>query len=185
MSNSDSTRVVTGPRTRLNYVTIVEPAGYYGSTPKYSLCLLIPKDDTETVDKINTAMRAAYELGQGKLKNTDGSIPPYESIRSPLRDGDEERPNSAAFRNCYFLNAKSKYKPKVFNARNEEIFDPSFIKSGDYGRVSLNFFVYAAPGNKGLSAGLNNIKFIREGEPIGRRYDPAEEFGDDLEEYFY
>lgn len=61
-----TTKVVTG-KTRLSYANLFQPrAGMDGQDPKYSLCVLIPKTDTATVDKVKAAIEAAKQAGQSK-----------------------------------------------------------------------------------------------------------------------
>ena len=84
-------KVITGPDTRWSYANIWEPKSINGGTPKYSVSLIIPKADTRTVEKVKTAIVAAYAEGQAKLKGSSRSVPPLSSIKTPLRDGDGER----------------------------------------------------------------------------------------------
>ena len=62
------TRVITGPNTRWSYANVWEAKSINGSTPKFSVSLIIPKTDTATIEKINRAIKAAYEEGQSKLR---------------------------------------------------------------------------------------------------------------------
>lgn len=52
----NKTKVVTGVKTRWSYVNVWEPKSINGSTPKYSVSLIIPKSDTVTVKKIENAI---------------------------------------------------------------------------------------------------------------------------------
>ena len=54
-NNAPSTKVITGPRTRWSYANVWEPKSINGSDPKYSVSLIIPKDDTKTLEKIKAA----------------------------------------------------------------------------------------------------------------------------------
>ena len=97
MSNSTNRvnnpmKVITGPDTRWSYANVWEPKSINGGTPKYSVSLIIPKSDTKTVAKIKAAIEAAYQEGQAKLKGNGRSVPPLSAIKTPLRDGDVERP---------------------------------------------------------------------------------------------
>ena len=47
-----STKVITGPNTRFSYLNAWEPKAINGGKPKYSVSLIIPKDDTATLNKI-------------------------------------------------------------------------------------------------------------------------------------
>ena len=55
-NNAPSTKVITGPRTRWSYANVWEPKSINGSDPKYSVSLIIPKDDTKTIEKIKAAL---------------------------------------------------------------------------------------------------------------------------------
>ena len=98
-------KVITGPDTRWSYANVWEPKSINGGTPKYSVSLIIPKSDTKTVAKIKAAIEAAYQEGQSKLKGNSKSVPPLAAIKTPLRDGDIERPDDPAYANAYFINA--------------------------------------------------------------------------------
>ena len=89
-------KVITGPDTRWSYANVWEPKSINGGTPKYSVSLIIPKSDTKTVAKIKAAIEAAYQEGQSKLKGNSKSVPPLAAIKTPLRDGDIERPDDPA-----------------------------------------------------------------------------------------
>ena len=103
MANSVNTKVITG-ETRWSYVNVWDPKSINGSNPKYSVSLIIRKDDVETVNKIKAAIKAAYEDGASKLKGNGKSVPPLAAIKNPLRDGDIERPDDEAYKGCYFIN---------------------------------------------------------------------------------
>ena len=100
-------KVVTGV-CRFSYANLWEAKAMdENSKPKYSVSLIIPKSDTKTIEKIRAAIQAAYEEGQGKLKGNSKSVPPLTSLKTPLRDGDLERPDDEAYANSYFVNANS------------------------------------------------------------------------------
>ena len=64
---NNKTKVVTG-LVRLSYANVWEPkAATEGAVPKYSVSLIIPKSDTETIAKINAAIDAAIEEGKKRL----------------------------------------------------------------------------------------------------------------------
>ena len=67
MANSNKTKVITGKNTRLSYFHGWEPVSINGSPERYSVSVLIPKDDTETVNAINNAVNTAIEEGIGKF----------------------------------------------------------------------------------------------------------------------
>ena len=67
----NSTKVVTGV-VRLSYANVWEPASINGSNPKYSVSLIIPKSDKQTLDAINAAVDAAIKEGVAIQKVRDG-----------------------------------------------------------------------------------------------------------------
>lgn len=84
MSNNyvNPCKVITGINTRWSYANVWEPKSINGGTPKYSVSLIIPKSDTKTVKKIEAAIRAAYEEGEGKLKGNGRVVPALEAIKT-------------------------------------------------------------------------------------------------------
>ena len=107
------TKVITGPNTRWSYANVWEPKSINGGTPKYSVSLIIPKSDTKTVEKIQAAIQAAYEEGQGKLKGNGKTVPALSVLKTPLRDGDAERPDDPAYADSYFMQAVSLLSTEV------------------------------------------------------------------------
>ena len=110
---SNPMKVITGPDTRWSYANVWEPKSINGGTPKYSVSLIIPKSDTKTVTKIKAAIEAAYKEGESKLKGNGKSVPALSVIKTPLRDGDLERPDDAAYANAYFVNANATSAPGI------------------------------------------------------------------------
>ena len=75
------TKVITGPETRWSYANVWEAKSINGGAPKFSVSLIIKKDDP-TIEKIKAAIQAAYEEGQAKLKGNGKSVPPLSRTRS-------------------------------------------------------------------------------------------------------
>ena len=172
------TKVVTG-LVRFSYVHVFEPSAVGDSEDKkYSVSLIIPKSDKETVKKIKKAIEAAKE--NGKASKFGGKIP--ATLKLPLRDGDEERPDDDAYANSYFINASASTRPGVVDKSVQPIVDQEEFYSGCYGRASVNFYPFNASGNKGIAAGLNNVQKLKDGEPLGGRVAPEVDFGDEYED---
>ena len=184
---ANSTKVITGPNTVFSYLTVLEPkTPLGGGKPKYSVSLIIPKSDSLTVQKIRDAIQAAYEKDENKLRGSNRTVPKLEDIRTPLRDGDREKPDDPAYRNAWFLNASSESKPGIVDANLQEIVDPSELYSGIIGRASINFFGYNVNGNRGIGCGLKNLKKLKDGTPLGSYSRAEDDFAglDDEEEDF-
>ncbi len=177
-------KVITGPDTRWSYANVWEPKSINDGTPKFSVSLIIPKSDTKTVAKIKTAIEAAYHDGESKLKGNGKSVPPMVAIKTPLRDGDSERPDDPAYANAYFINANSATAPGIVDADRNPILTRSEVYSGVYGRASISFYAFNSNGNKGIACGLNNLQKVRDGEPLGGRISAESDFATDDEDDF-
>ncbi len=178
------TKVITGVNTRWSYVNAWEPKSINGGAPKYSVSLIIPKSDTKTIEKIQAAIQAAYEEGQSKLKGNGRSVPALSALKTPLRDGDAERPDDEAYANSYFVNANSGTAPGIVDADRNPILERSEVYSGVYGRASINFYAFNSNGNKGIACGLNNLQKIRDGEPLGGKSRAEDDFAEEDEDDF-
>lgn len=178
MTNSaQTTKVVTG-EVRFSYVHLFEPySSFEGQDEQYSATLLIPKTDKKTLAKIKQAQKAAAEAGKAKF---NGKVPSH--LKTTLRDGDnddsidpEENPEYVGH---MFIRVASKTKPGIVDKNVQPIIDPSEIYSGMYGRASINFFAYNTAGNKGISAGLNNVQKTKDGDFLGGRSNAEDDFDD-------
>lgn len=126
-------KVITGPNTRWSYANVWEPKSINGGTPKYSVSLIIPKSDTKTVAKIEAAIEAAYREGESKLKGNGKSVPALSVLKTPLRDGDLERPDDPAYAgsaitsviNCPVYSGKEAIFPATFVSDTRSIGNPS------------------------------------------------------------
>lgn len=172
MINQSKTKVVTSVNTRLSYFHGWEPASINGGAEKYSVSVLIPKTDTETINAVNAAIDTAIEEGISKF---GGKKPNKAAIKLPLRDGDAER-DDEAYKGHYFVNANSITAPQIVDKAVRPILDRNEVYSGCYARVSLNFYAFNINGNKGVACGLGNIQKIKDGEPLGGRSNAADDF---------
>lgn len=176
------TKMLTG-KVRLSYANLYKPrAAEEGAEPKYSVCLLIPKEDKETVAKIKACVEKAKAKG---AEIWGGKVP--AGLKMPLRDGDTER-DAPEYKGHWFVNANSGMKPDVVgkerDIENRLIPLPEKdVYSGCYARVTLNFFPYSQKGNKGIGAGLNNVQKLADGEPLSGRSNADSDFSDDEEDF--
>lgn len=148
------------------------------------MSLIIPKSDAATVKKIEVAIQAAYEEGESKLKGNGKSVPSPKVLKTPLRDGDLERPDDAAYADSYFINANSASAPGIVDADRQPILERSEVYSGVYGRASINFYAFNSNGNKGIACGLNNLQKIADGEPLGGKSRAEDDFATDDDDDF-
>lgn len=182
--NANPMKVITGKDTRWSYANVWEPKSINGGTPKYSVSLIIPKADTRTVEKIKAAIEAAYKEGESKLKGNGRSVPPLSTIKTPLRDGDIERPDDKNYANSYFINANATTAPGIVDANCNPIITRSEVYSGVYGRASISFYSFNSSGNKGIACGLNNLQKLRDGEPLGGKASAEMDFSTEVDDDF-
>ena len=181
---NNPTKVITGPETRWSYANVWDAKSINGGAPKFSVSLIIPKSDTKTVEKIKAAIQAAYEEGQSKLKGNGKSVPALSVIKTPLRDGDTERPDDPAYAGCYFINANSSVAPGIVDADRQPILDRSEVYSSVYGRASISLYAFNSNGNRGIACGLNNLQKIKDGEPLGGKSRAEDDFATEADDDF-
>lgn len=175
-----STKVITG-KVRFSYVNIFKSRAFQaGQDAKYSVCLLIPKEDKTTIKKIKEAIEEAVQ--EGIASKWGGKKP--ANLKLPLRDGDDERADEAPeYESMYFLNTSSTQKPGIVDKDLSEILDPDEVYSGCWGRASINFYAFNTNGNKGVGVGLNNIQKLKDDTRLGAARTSAEsDFGDGFED---
>lgn len=172
----NSTKVITG-KVRFCYVNVFEPTAMSdGDTPKYNVCILIPKSDTKTVERVKAAIEAAKVAGKAKIADKNGKIP--STLKVPLRDGDEERSDDPAYEGMWFINANSTRKPSIVDKDLNLIMSQDEFYSGCYGRASINFYAFNVQ-SKGIAAGLNNLQKLEDGEMLAGGSTADEDFGGD------
>lgn len=170
----EPTKVVTG-KVRFCYANVFEPTAMNdGDTPKYNICILIPKSDEKTVNAVKKAIEAAKQAGKAKIADKSGKIP--STLKTPLRDGDEERGDDPTFEDMFFINANTTRKPTIVDKDLNPIMSKEEFYSGCYGRASINFYAYNVS-SKGIAAGLNNLQKLEDGEMLAGGSSAEEDFG--------
>lgn len=177
-----STKVITG-KVRLSFVYLFEKRkGSDGNEDRYSVTILIPKSDKQTLKKIESAQRQALE--DGKSSKFNGKIP--KKWGNTLRDGDEEMDldDYPEFKGMMYMSVSvfGNRKPGIVDRRKDPIEDETEVYSGCYARVSMGAFPYNTNGNQGVSFGLNHVQKLADGDQLGGGAGRAEDEFDDLED---
>ena len=171
MAEMNNTKVVTG-KVRFSFVNVFEARAFgEGQTPKYSVMLLIPKSDVGTINRIKKAIDAAAQ--KGLFTKFGGKLPAV--LKTTLKDADKDTDQDGEIfadkwdytAGHYIINVSSTVQPQIVDATLSPIINPTEFYSGCYGRASINFFAYNNNGNKGISAGLNNLQKLEDGESLG------------------
>ena len=168
-------KVVTG-EVRGSYVNVFSTRlNDLSGKEEYSMMILIPKEDKETVADLKKAIKAAVDDKWGSKRPAN--------LRNPLRDGDSEsdlpdtvEAGEEPYAGHYFMNLKSSQKPGIVDVNVQPVIDEGDFRSGDFCRVSINAYAYDQKGNKGVAFGLNNIQVLRKGLPLGGVSRPENDF---------
>ena len=96
--NANLTKVIVP--CRFSYLHCWEPNAVSDGDPKYSVSAIIPKSDTETIEKIK---RAIEQAKKDSVSKWGGKVP--ANLKLLLRDGDIDRPEDEAYADSYFFNA--------------------------------------------------------------------------------
>lgn len=167
----DSLTNVTTGEVRFSYVHLFKPYAFQpGQEEKYSCTVLVPKTDTDTMARVNTAIEAAKQRG---ISDKWGGIQP-PVVPTPVYDGDGVRPSDGMEfgTECkghwvFTASAKADYPPEVVDRQGNPVINQSEIYSGMYGRVNVTFYPYAFGGKKGIGCGLGPVQKLRDGEVLG------------------
>lgn len=154
-------KVITGT-VRFSYVNVFRKSDLDN---KYSVVLLIPKDDKKTLNAVRKAIETAKK--EGIADKWKGKEP--RDLWNPLRDGDDEKADEhPEYAGMYFLKAKSDSKPIILDEYKDEILDETEFYSGCWGRANISFFAFDN-NTKGISVGLNALQKKRDDEAFGGR----------------
>ena len=96
-------------------------------------------------------------------------------LRSPfLNQGDYEYEGYED--GAVLIRASSKLKPGVVDATVQPVIDESEIYPGCYARATIRAYAYDVSGNRGVAFGLQNLQKLRDGDPLGGRTRPEDDF---------
>lgn len=166
--------ITIGP-VRFSYLHCFEPVAIEeGQQKKYSVSAIIPKSDKKTIKMIENAIDLATK--EGKDKKWGGKIP--ATLKTPLRDGDEERSDDEAYEKAMFINCHATTRPGVVDAGRNPIVDKDEVGSGDYGYLNITLYPYNAGGAKGVAAGFNHLMKTKDGVRLSGRISVDAAFGD-------
>jgi len=167
----NKTKFVTS-KVRLLYPSIYKATGFQGNKEKFSILILIDKIDNKTLESIENAVKAANEEAKEKYGKA-------VTFKSPLRDGDLEKPDNELYKGKLFLSAKSDRKPMVLDRNKVPMLeDDGSIYSGVWGQIVGNMYPYNVSGNKGISAGLQAVRKVADGERVGGKSFSVSDFDD-------
>lgn len=162
---------VMTPEFRVSFPSVFRPrAPMAGSTgePKYGVTMLFPKGADLTPLKKAAEAAIVEKWGADKAKWP-------KNLRTPFRDQGEKEFEGYE-EGAVYINATSKQKPGLVDAKVQEIIDDSEFYAGCYARATVRAFAYDTAGNRGVAFGLQNIQKLRDGDPLGGRTRASQDF---------
>jgi len=173
-------------RATLSYVQVFKPyvdPKKPDDKPKYKCLLLIDKSDKASVKKIKDAIKAVEAK---MITEKYAGKAPKKAIKNTFIDGDEEK-EGEEYEDRYCINVSKHIKPKIFDRKLNPITDEEEIYSGVIANVAIEFYYYWREDAKGITASLEAIQKVADGEPLGassvRAEDVFEAIEDDEEDY--
>lgn len=160
--------ILTGPvRLAFDNLFVLPQATATSQNPKYGATLLFTPYADLTI--LNDAY---YDVcAQTFPEYWDAQEQDYLGLHSPFHDQRDKASKYGGFTpGCTYLNATSKFKPPVVDARMNPIVDQSKVFPGVWAICSINVYGYGKnppQPKKGVAFGLQNVMIIGEDTKFG------------------
>lgn len=165
---------VVTPKFRVSYPNVFKAKkNDLNGKDEFSLVALFPKGTD--LSKLKAIAHAAVveKFGADQAKWP-------KNLRSPFRLQDEREKDGvmpAGYeKGAYFMNLKSSQRPGLVDQNVQDIIDQSTFYAGCFAVASVNAYAYQQKGNAGVSFGLGNIQKVSDGDPLGSRTRPQDDF---------
>jgi hypothetical protein len=175
MADEPSTSVKT-PVCRLSFPTLFKPrAVEEGGKLKYSATLIFDKEAQASAQF--KAMKLACAVAV-KKKWGDLTADKSAALHNPFIKAEKlKKPMSGVNPGDIIVRVSSEHKPGLVDRRNNVVADETTFYAGCYVLASLNAYAWS---NKlkgdGVSLGLNNLQWVKNGEPLGGRMPASADF---------
>ncbi len=135
--------------------------------------------ETAKIAKSPDGMYSLSVDGKVLTKKVNGKDVPAE-FRIPFKDqGDKEKDGilpEPLVKGALFISLKSDQKPGVVDQNVQAIINESEFYAGCFAKASVNAKAYDNAGNRGVAIYLNNIQKTKEGESLGGKPRPQDDF---------
>jgi hypothetical protein len=169
MPTTDDKVTLLTPKARCSYVQLLSARAFEDNPePKFSVLLIF--DKTAQSSPEFKRMVQAYTAEKARLYPNGAP----SGFKTPFRPSSEKEGFPP---DCVFISISTTRKPDVVDADGTDLFEPSKVYSGMYGRASLSLYSYDKKGNKGIAFGLNNFQKLGDGERMDSKTSAAEDFG--------
>lgn len=167
------------PKFRVSYPNVFESKlNEMSGKEEFSLVALFQKG--ADLSTLQNAATAAIEKKWGKDKK---KWP--KNLKTPFRDQGEKAKETddgkeilpgGYEKGASFITIKSMEQPGIVDSKNQAIIEPREFYAGCWARASVSCYAYEVKGNAGIAFGLRNIQKLADGEPLGGRARPEDEF---------
>jgi len=169
------TDVLLTPEVLLSFPNLFRPKpAKPGKEPKYGCALIFNKAAQESPQfkaMVEAANAALAERGWQK-----GSDKRPANLKTPFNPCNKNDYHKIHGEDSVFINVTSTSRPGIVDQNVQPIIDESRIYPGCFVRAEVRAFTYDNE-SKGVSFGLNNIQFVRDGDPLGNRKRAEDVFG--------
>jgi hypothetical protein len=149
-------------------------------TRSYSVTAIFPKDTDLSVMKAEAHKVLVDEFGADQAKWPEGMRSPFRRCKERWKNekGVVTIPEGFEDGEAIFvaLKASEKSKPGLVDQNVQDIIEPRDLYSGCYCRASARPYFYSNKGNRGVAFGLNNVQKLRDGDPLGGKSRPTDDF---------
>ncbi len=129
-----------------------------GAEPRHSLNILFDKEAQNTPEYAALKKAAADAIAEKW-----GTNPP-KGLRSPFRDAGEKGYEGYED-GVIYINAWSKQKPGIVDARLQDVLVPDDVFPGQLVRATVSSFAYDKSGNRGVAFSLQNVQICKKDMP--------------------
>lgn len=169
---------IVTPKFRVSYPNVFEPKlNKLSNQQEYSIEAIfdLGQDIESLKNMANKAL--AEKFGPDKNSWPNNIRTPFKNQASKAKEINGKKVLPAPYQEgAVFLNLKSKNKPGVVNKDVQPIIDSSEFYAGCYAVASISCYAYSKGGNNGVNFALVNIQKVADGEPLGGRTRPEDDF---------
>jgi hypothetical protein len=142
---------------RLSFPSVFKKAVFNGQEGKYEATFLFPKSDTETYEKIMSAIEDI------KKENKGAKIPKDKLC---IKDGDEIEYDG--YEGMWAIKASNNSRPTVVNRdKTPLVEEDGVIYAGCYVNGIIELWYQNNSYGKRINANLLGVQFVKDGEPFG------------------
>jgi hypothetical protein len=168
---------------RISFPKLFKPVAFGNGKPKYSMVMLIPKNDPQIKELKKLVADTAREFWPEENKRP-------KNVMNPIKDGDTDLMEDGTLR-CekypemaghYVVSASTVDRPGVVDHDVQPILDETEIYSGCFCRTKVHAYAYGPSKTNpliksGVAIGFNNIQKVKDGEAFTGKSRPEDDFG--------